>query len=325
MSRENVVTWLFLAAILWKLQEVMALVSSSIASKAPVVTFSSLSSDGVAILLSELGLTLMRGMESDLSGLPAPGNTSTVDCFTWTPYPTEDSGTVPALKHLKAQLRRLGVVFGSGGYDIVDLHAYQALLSFTVSGVRYTGGVDGIIVPHRVMPQSAVQQARVLIKLKSINLSNHLAQSIAEFIGASVRCAHLCLYLLTDGTTCNVMRICGNVVTCWEAVPLKKALLEVTKFLCTPSAPRVDWGLEDLASADPATAATLARLREATAERDVAAELEEQFDGLADALPNDTAGAAQVRRLQLAEQLVTQWQHELRQQDLPLHIHELYS
>lgn len=306
------------------------MVSASLASKAPNVTFSSLSSAKVTILLSRLGLTLMRGMDSDLSGLPASGNNPTVDCFAWAPYPTEDSGTVPALKHLEAQLRRLGVVFGPGGYDIVDLHSNQALLSFTVAGVRYTGGVDGVIVPHRVMPQSAVQQARVLIELKRkghvSNLSKrHLAQSMAEFIGASVRCTHLCLHLLTDGTTCNLMRICGNVVTCWEAVPLKKALLEVTKFLCTPSAPRVDWGLEDLASADPATAATLARLREATAERDVAAELEEQFDGLADALPNDTAGAAQVRRLQLAEQLVTQWQHELRQQDLPLHIHELYS
>ena len=52
-----------------------------------------------------------------------------------------------------------------------------------------------------------------------------------------------------------------------EGLTLEAALHEVAAFLCTASAPRITWSLADTERADQTTAATLARLREATAVR----------------------------------------------------------
>jgi len=315
----------------WQQKQTIRQINAALGLKAEYLKFSTLNSGKATMLLSRAGLTLMRGLASEL----APTASCPIDSFSWSGYRTEHDGTPAALKHLEMQLRRLGVVFDApGGFEIIDMHAEQSTLSFTMAGVRYAGGVDGVIVPYCVARDSAMQQSRVLIELKKQRAQGMTAvdkaQSLAEFIGASIRCTHPCLHLLTDGKTCSLLRLSGDLLTRWDSLPLKDALPTVASFLCTASAPRAAWSLEDLGSADPVTAATLTRLRDATAECSAFAGLEEQltalvdYDGVSGGV--GAAGAnALALRVRLAEELLQQWQPRLRPEDLPLPLHHMYS
>ena len=88
--------------------------------------------------------------------------------------------------------------------EMTRVHKMQTMLSFTVAGVRYSGGADAAIVPHNVALESAAQQARVLFEIKRRkevrpDLSEHFGQSVTELIGTSVRSVYPCLHVLTDG------------------------------------------------------------------------------------------------------------------------------
>ena len=158
------------------------------------VRFSAVSSVMLVTLLSKLHLCLYHGELSELN-VRRRGSTTVVP-FPWT-HATENAGLPHILAHIKEQLTRLGVLMGMrGGFDLLDVHSAQALLSFTVAGVRYGGGVDAVIVPHNVAPESAAQQSRVVFDIKRRSpdpsergLRRHYGQSMAELIGASVRSA----------------------------------------------------------------------------------------------------------------------------------------
>ena len=253
--------------------------------------------------------------------------------WVWQRGVPEPQGAPALLAHLQLSLASLGVTWGRGGYDLLDVHGERALFSFQVGDIRYVGGADGLVVPHNTAPETARRQARVVIELKrpcAEGLDNALAQALAELVAANGASAHPCLLLLTDGTECDIFRLGCDCVTRWPRRSLAEGLTYIARALAAASPARVPRS-EGVRCDDPQLARTLARLHDFA---DVCkpggalAAMAEQLEGLLAAEELPCAGGSEAERervLALACELAAQWRPTLEQAELPRHIQHMFG
>lgn len=290
---------------------------------------SSLSRTAARTLLDGALLDLVLGESDELREVDGP-----VAPWVWPRALSEPQGTPALLAHLQLSLASLGVKWGRGGYDLLDVHSERLLFALQVGGVRYVGGADGLVVPHNTALETARRQARVVVELKRRSgeggLESSLAQAVAELVAASGASAHECILLLTDGTECDVFRLGCDCVTRWRRRSLAEGLTYVARALNTSSASRVPRS-EGVRCTDPALARTLARLHDlvdACAPGGAVEAMAEQLEGLlaAEGLPCEGGSAAERDRvLALANELAAQWRPAMEEAELPRSIQHMYG
>ena len=92
-----------------------------------------------------------------------------LDPFDYSQYPDEDTGTPDFVAYHAQQLQQCGVHVGPGGFRVHDLHK-ETLYHIEVDGKHYSGGVDGGLTPHAVMPSSAGSMLRIGFEHKQSTL-----------------------------------------------------------------------------------------------------------------------------------------------------------
>ena len=311
----------------------------AVTARARSIAFSSVSQTQAAQLLKAAQLTLVNGEDDELvrgrtrRGARARPSAAVSD-FVWPSGVSEAVGIPAALEHTRSSLQRLGVTFGPGGYSLLDLHTRSNSLSLSLGSLRFKGGVDGAIVPYGVAPLSAPNQARVIFELKTRSASDRglgdsaLGQCIAELLGVNAQVVQPCLLLLTDGTTCDVLRLRGSVVSRWSGVSLADALAYVAEFLVSESSPDLEPQPGTQPLLDRKTAEALHRLQQfaPTPGGGGLAAAAEQLESLlaAEGVDVDTEEGA-ARRVALATEVALHWRHAIEPQELPLHVQHLFA
>jgi hypothetical protein len=292
------------------------------------MALSSLSRTAACTLLDGALLDMLLGEEDELRDVDAP-----VAPWEWPLGESEPQGTPALLAHLQLSLEKLGVKWGKGGYDLLDVHAERSLYAFQVGSVRYVGGTDGLIVPHSISPETAKRQARVVIELKrrsTEGLGNALAQAVAELVAASGASAHPCLLFLTDGTECDVFCLGCDCVTHWPRRTLAQGLTHLARNAERASPSRVHRS-EGVRCEDPALTRTIARLHllaDAAATGGAVEAIAEQVAGALAAEGLPCCGGSEAERcrvLDLVQEFSEQWQPALEAAELPKFVRHMYA
>ena len=165
-----------------------------LASKAMSIVFSRVTATAANKLLRDLGINEVNGFEhtplvvdegtlfssclgllyaSVLHWLNINGYSATglqdFDPFDYLQFPDEDTGTPAFLDYHTQQLRQCGVHIGLGGFKVHDLRT-ETLYHIEVDGKKYSGGVDGGLTPHSIMPSSAGSVLRIGFEHKQSTL-----------------------------------------------------------------------------------------------------------------------------------------------------------
>lgn len=308
----------------WKLTKRCWLLRHGPTTKA----LSSLSRTAARALLDGALLDMLLGEEDELRDVDAA-----VAPWVWPRGVSETQGTPDLLAHLKLSLERLGVKWGRGGYSLLDLHNESSLYAFQVGDVRYVGGIDGLIVPHSIAPETAKRQARVVIELKrrsAEGLGSALAQAVAELMAASGASAHPCLLFLTDGSECDVFRLGSDSITHWPHRTLAEGLTYLARTLNASEPSRVHHS-EGLRCEDPALKRTIARLHGFADEAAPGGAVEAIAEQVAGALAAEGlpccggSEAERTRVLDLVQEFCEQWQPTLEAAELPKFVRHIYS
>ena len=85
---------------------------------------------------------------------------SDIEPFDYSQYANEDAGTPDFVVYHQKQLQSCGLHMGRDGYEVSDLHE-TPLYRVQLGGKRYSGGVDGGVVPYAVLPESAAKLLRI--------------------------------------------------------------------------------------------------------------------------------------------------------------------
>ena len=334
----NIIVAVLWSALLLKLlQAVSALtrgfqrLEENLSSRGRTVQFSSVTQTKALDLMRAVQLTLVEGdLEELRAARPARRTAAGALTFAWST--SEAAGTPAALEFIRTQLQQLGVRFGRGGFTMLDMHACGIPLELRVGGMRFKGGIDGAIVPFSVATLSAANHTRVAIELKArshedADLGDRaVGQCIAELLSVNAQTTCPSVLLLTDGTTADVLRIQGVVVTRWAGMPLAEALAYVAQFLKTETSSSIVVQPGEV-HVDPATAHTLRRLQELVPVPGAAlAAAAEQLDALLAAEDDADVGPeeAAARREALATELGAQWRHVLEPHELPRHVQHMF-
>ena len=225
------------------------------------VAFSGVSETAAARLLRDAKLQLVDGEDGELRTVRLQ-----VAAFAWGSL-SEADGTPQALAHLRAALGSLGVHFGPGGYALLDMHARQSIYALRVENTVFTGGADALIVPHGIAPLSAPSEARVVVELKKLRKplgDSALGQSLTELLASNGASSHPCLVLLTDGTTCDVLRLTAGTVTRWAGRSLAEAATYVADYLLHECTSARRFAPEEVPCFTSELGSTRARLAELT-------------------------------------------------------------
>lgn len=83
-----------------------------------------------------------------------------IDPFDFSQHVDEDAGTPSFVEYHQKQLQICGVRMGRSGYQVHDLHKTK-LYHLQIGGKRYSGGVDGGVVPYAVRAASAAKLLRI--------------------------------------------------------------------------------------------------------------------------------------------------------------------
>ena len=119
-----------------------------------------------------------------------PSTTGDFTCFDWGNNDEDNIDTMSTLRlHLQTQLEGFGINFGTGGYQLVDVHTSKSVLSFEEEKLgKFSGGTDFIITPMSVASESYALETCVLFEVKTSkrlttqSLSGNTPQLIAEII-----------------------------------------------------------------------------------------------------------------------------------------------
>ncbi len=85
---------------------------------------------------------------------------SDIDPFDFSQFANEATGTPSFVEYHQKQLQLCGVHVGRNGYSVLDLHDTQ-MYKMQLGHKRYSGGVDGGVVPYAVMAASAAKVLRL--------------------------------------------------------------------------------------------------------------------------------------------------------------------
>jgi hypothetical protein len=123
--------------------------------------------------------------------------------FQW--MDSEDEDTPRARAHLENELKKFGIEFGRGKYQLYDVHTKKTLLSLDDRKTgKLNGGTDLIIGPYGLHEIGVVQQSCVAVELKSAEnveqngLDAFTAQATLELIASNYFSNQMTVVLLTD-------------------------------------------------------------------------------------------------------------------------------
>lgn len=85
---------------------------------------------------------------------------SDIEPFDYSQYANEDAGTPDFAVYHQKQLQSCGLHMGHDGYEVSDLHE-TPLYRVQIGDKRYSGGVDGGVIPYAVLPESAAKLLRI--------------------------------------------------------------------------------------------------------------------------------------------------------------------
>ena len=80
--------------------------------------------------------------------------------FDYSEFETEDEGTPKFLEYHQRQLDACGVRMGRSGYQVHDLHE-ATLYHVQIGDKKYSGGIDGGVLPFAVRAASATNMLRI--------------------------------------------------------------------------------------------------------------------------------------------------------------------
>ena len=83
-----------------------------------------------------------------------------IDPFDFSQFVDEDAGTPSFVEYHQKQLQTYGVRMGCSGYQVHDLHK-TPMYHVQIGNKRYSGGVDGGVVPYAVRAASAAKLLRI--------------------------------------------------------------------------------------------------------------------------------------------------------------------
>lgn len=127
--------------------------------------FSSVGSTEAEDILRDL--SLMEVDSNALQPIVVPKRAPKCASFDYAQYENENTGIAACLEYHKEQLKKFGVPFGLGAFEMYDLHTQRNLYSIrTSSGQQYNGNVDGCLSPFGLMATSAGRQCRIVYEHK---------------------------------------------------------------------------------------------------------------------------------------------------------------
>lgn len=85
---------------------------------------------------------------------------SDIDTFDFSQFVDENAGTPSFVEYHHQQLQACGVRMGRSGYKVLDLHK-TPMYNVEIGKKRYSGGVDGGVVPYAVRAASAAKLLRI--------------------------------------------------------------------------------------------------------------------------------------------------------------------
>ena len=85
---------------------------------------------------------------------------SDIDPFDLSQFVDEDAGTPSFIEYHEKQLKSCGVRMGRSGYQVHDLHK-TPMYNVQISNKRYSGGLDGGVVPYAVRAAAAARLLRI--------------------------------------------------------------------------------------------------------------------------------------------------------------------
>ena len=85
---------------------------------------------------------------------------SDINTFDFSRFVDEDAGTPSFVEYHHNQLQACGVRMGRSGYKVLDLHK-TPMYHVEIGNKRYSGGVDGGVVPYAVRAASAAKLLRI--------------------------------------------------------------------------------------------------------------------------------------------------------------------
>lgn len=162
------------------------------------LTFSSCSDGALKAFLARLNVGVEVGDPAGLFDAAI-----TFNPFQW--QATEDSDTPRAREHLEEELKRFGIKFGKGGYQLYDVHTKKQLLNLDDRKTgKLSGGTDLILCPHGIHSLGLVQQICVVVELKTEatalaeGLGAYTSQATLELIAANYYSNQMTVVVLTD-------------------------------------------------------------------------------------------------------------------------------
>eukprot|EP00879_Flechtneria_rotunda_P008391 GHRR01008789.1.p1 GENE.GHRR01008789.1~~GHRR01008789.1.p1 ORF type:complete len:347 (+),score=112.71 GHRR01008789.1:909-1949(+) len=126
---------------------------------------SSVGSTKANAILSSMGFVWVNGNKV-YPIKPPEQEFPTVHPFPMHLYPNEVAATPHYLNYLQAELEKLGVPFGLGGFELVDVHANKELLQLHTALGDFKGYLDGVAVPFGI--ESYGTQMRLGLELKHL-------------------------------------------------------------------------------------------------------------------------------------------------------------
>jgi hypothetical protein len=85
---------------------------------------------------------------------------SDIDTFDFSQFVDEDAGTPSFVEYHHKKLQACGVRMGRSGYKVLDLYK-TPMYHVEIGNKRYSGGVDGGVVPYAVRAASAAKLLRI--------------------------------------------------------------------------------------------------------------------------------------------------------------------
>lgn len=167
-------------------------------SKEAELTFSSCSEGKLKNYLTGLHVGFELGDSSEL-----PTTDIEFIAFQW--MDSEEKDTPRAKLHLENELKKFGIVFGRGNFQLYDVHANKTILSLEDRKTgKLSGGTDLIIGPFGLHQLGLVQQSCVAVELKTAEnvekngLGAFTAQATLELIASNYFSNQMTVVLLTD-------------------------------------------------------------------------------------------------------------------------------
>ncbi|DBA72461.1 TPA: hypothetical protein ACH3X2_010484 [Trebouxia sp. C0005] len=245
--------------VIQDLRDEMQLLRSELAARnteAKSIAFSSVSGAAANQLLEDLHLTEADGFEE--APFETPAGVSDIDTFDFSQFVDEDAGTPSFVEYHHQQLQACGVHMGRSGYKVLDLHK-TPMYHVEIGKKRYSGGVDGGVVPYAVRAASAAKLLRIDFEHKQstadkatfrMNHSDVLQAEVTaprqysfkEGRGQVICCllaAHAMCQLpldldLTDGKQHHLLRLRGDLLLVYEGCTPTQVCRTCASFWTSP-------------------------------------------------------------------------------------------